>query len=63
MKRMRYECPKCGSMKKPKIIIYFPPIIVQCLACTHKDVEAHFIKKDNNNFTPLPRTEHKNLEI
>ncbi len=51
---MKYECPKCGSMKKPKIVNYFPPIIVQCLDCNHKSIEAQFIQKENNNSTPLP---------
>ncbi len=46
---MEYECPKCGSMKKPKVVNYFPPIIVQCLECAHKNIEASFIKKDIKN--------------
>ena len=63
MRRMRYECPKCGSMKKPKVVNYFPPVIVLCVDCAHKDVEAHFIKKDETHFTPLPQAEHKSLDV
>jgi len=55
---MKYECPKCGCMKKPKTIIYFRPAIVLCLECSHKDIEANFIKRDINNFTPLPKVEN-----
>jgi hypothetical protein len=59
MKRMRYECPKCGSMKKPKVVNYFPPVIVLCVDCNYKSIEANFIKKEGKNFTPLPLGEHK----
>ncbi|MHA1274384.1 MAG: hypothetical protein ACTSVV_04930 [Promethearchaeota archaeon] len=53
---MRYECPFCGSLKKPKIVSYFPPVICQCLDCSRKAHERDFIKKDEKvKFTPLPQ--------
>ncbi len=50
---MRYECPYCGSMKKPKIIKYFPPVTVQCLECKKEGIEKEFIKKGRDIFTYL----------
>ena len=55
---MRYECPRCKSMKKPKVIFYFPPFIVECVECKYKDIGTNFNKRDVNNFTPLPKMEH-----
>lgn len=44
--KMYYNCPKCASMKKPKTIKYFPPIIVKCLDCEYENLEEKFIHKE-----------------
>ena len=40
---MKYECRECKSNKKPKIVNYFPPVLVLCTDCGHKDFETKFI--------------------
>ena len=42
---MNYESPFCGSLKKHRIVRYFPPIRVQCVICKKEDTEDKFIKK------------------
>ncbi|MFX1358925.1 MAG: hypothetical protein ACFE8T_01145 [Promethearchaeota archaeon] len=32
-------------MKKPKIIKYFPPIIVKCMDCEYENLEQKFVQK------------------
>jgi len=49
---MYYKCPVCTSMRKPKIIRYFPPKITKCLDCGHQDNESKFINE---------KTPHKSL--
>ncbi len=52
---MENECPNCKSNKKPKIVSYFSPIIVQCRECEAKFNQKEFIKKkDKYRFTPIP---------
>ena len=50
---MHYICPNCSSMKKPKIIRYFPPIEVQCLDCGYANMERDFIKEDRLHIKSL----------
>ncbi len=50
---MRYECPYCGSMRKPRITNYFPPVEVQCLDCKKQDIEKKFVKEDITYFKPI----------
>ena len=50
---MRYQCPECGCMKKPKILKYYPPIIVQCLDCKKEGYEKDFIKEDQARDAPV----------
>jgi len=50
---MHYLCPKCSSMKKPKIIRYFPPIAVKCQECGYINLESKFIKEQKEQITPL----------
>ena len=51
---MRYECPYCGSMRKPKIVNYFPPVMVQCIDCKKEGIEKKFIKEDEIYFKLIP---------
>jgi len=46
---MHYECPFCKSMKKPKIVNYFPPLIVECPDCSERGHEKDFIKQDTHH--------------
>jgi hypothetical protein len=46
--KMYYNCPNCASMKKPKIVKYFPPIIVKCLDCEYESLEEKFIRKEKS---------------
>lgn len=48
---MYYKCPNCTSMRKPKIIRYFPPKIAKCLDCSYQDKEKVFIIKDTSQKT------------
>ena len=50
---MRYQCPECGSLKKPKIVQYYPPIIVECLDCKKRGSEKDFIKEDHARAAPV----------
>ena len=50
---MRYQCPQCGSLKKPRIVNYFPPITVECLDCKTKGPEKTFIRQDQTKSAPL----------
>ncbi len=52
-KTMRYQCPRCGCMKKPKIVQYYPPIIVECIECKKKGSEKEFIKEDQARAAPI----------
>lgn len=54
VKEMRYECPYCGSMRKPKIVNYYPPVMVQCIDCKKEGIEKKFIKEDEIYFNPIP---------
>ncbi|MHA1192756.1 MAG: hypothetical protein ACTSP9_10730 [Promethearchaeota archaeon] len=47
---MHYTCPVCLSMKKPKIINYFPPVFVKCVVCGHEDTEKKFIIEEKNQY-------------
>lgn len=44
--KMRYECPRCGCKKNPKVVKYFPPKVVQCTKCFHEGSENEFIIDD-----------------
>ena len=44
---MYYKCPACTSMRKPKIIRYFPPKIAKCLDCGYQDKESVFIAEES----------------
>lgn len=50
---MHYYCPNCASMKKPKIIRYFPPITVRCSDCGHINLEIKFIKDEKAKYIPV----------
>lgn len=50
---MYYNCPACSGMKKPKIIKYFPPVIVKCLECGYEGSEEKFIKEKKVHTTLL----------
>lgn len=52
-KRKIYECPMCLSDKKPTIISYFSPEIVQCLDCGKRFYEKEFIKECQNYVLPI----------
>ncbi|MFX1235958.1 MAG: hypothetical protein ACFFBY_15635 [Promethearchaeota archaeon] len=40
-------------MKKPRIIKYFPPVIVQCLDCEYEDSEQKFIQKEKSQILAI----------
>ncbi len=46
---MYYKCPMCTSLRKPKVIRYFPPKIVKCLDCGHEDKESKFIREEQSH--------------
>ena len=50
---MHYSCPNCTSMKKPKIIRYFPPITVRCSDCGYINFEIKFIKDEKTKYTSI----------
>ncbi len=50
---MQYYCPNCTSMKKPKIIRYFPPITVRCSDCGYINFEIKFIKDEKTKYTSI----------
>ncbi|MFX1316907.1 MAG: hypothetical protein ACFE9T_13680 [Promethearchaeota archaeon] len=50
---MHYNCPNCSSMKKPKIVRYFPPITVRCSDCGYVNLERKFIKDEKIKLTPV----------
>ncbi len=60
---MRYECPNCGSIKKPKVISYFPPKIVKCLDCNKKNLEKEFFKKDSKRLRKIMKEVLKDKEF
>ena len=51
---MRYECPYCKSMRKPRIINYFPPVTVKCIDCRKEGFEEKFIKEGETDFRIIP---------
>ncbi len=50
---MRYECPQCKSMRKPRTINYFPPVTVQCIACGKEAIERKFINEEDSYYKPI----------
>lgn len=52
---MHYECPHCGSFKKPRVVSHFPPKIAICSDCLKKAYEDEFVKEDEFKFTPIPQ--------
>jgi len=48
---MYYKCPNCTSMRKPKIVRYFPPKIAKCVDCGYQDKETVFIIEDTSQKT------------
>jgi hypothetical protein len=54
IKKMRYECPQCKSMRKPRIINYFPPVTVRCVDCRKEGLEKKFIKEEQTDFKTIP---------
>ncbi len=57
VKEMRYECPYCGSMRKPKIVNYYPPVMVQCIDCIKEGLEEKFIKEEQTDFRIIPHVQ------
>jgi len=57
VKEMRYECPYCGSMRKPKIVNYYPPVMVQCIDCKKEGLEEKFIKEEQTDFRIIPHVQ------
>lgn len=51
---MRYECPYCKCMRKPRIINYFPPVMVRCVDCRKEGFEKKFIKEEKTDFKLIP---------
>ena len=51
---MYYECPECKSKKKPKVVNFFPPIIVECYDCHTRGYEKNFVRPDPHSFNALP---------
>jgi len=56
---MYYECPACGSKKKPRIVKYYP-LVVGCreLTCNKEGKEEEFIREEGPHFTPVPHYIH-----
>ncbi len=57
IKKMRYECPSCKSMRKPRIINYFPPVTVKCVDCRKEGFEKKFIKEEQSDFKLIPHVQ------
>ncbi len=57
IKKMRYECPYCKSMRKPRIINYFPPVKVRCVDCRKEGFEKKFIKEEQTDFKVIPHVQ------
>ena len=55
--KMRYECPHCKSMRKPRIINYFPPVTEKCVDCRKEGLEKKFIQEEKTDFRPIPHVQ------
>lgn len=56
-KRVYYECPECGSKKKPKVVKYYP-LVVGCKDCYTEGKEAEFIREEGPHLTPIQHYYH-----